>query len=284
MKKIAISVESTADLSKELLKKYGMHVIPYTVLLGEESYLDGEITSSDIFDFVDKTKILPRTCAINDFQYEEYFSKILKKGYDAIIHLCLSSEMSSSCSNAIKASQKFENVHVIDSRNLSTGIALLAIYARQLADKGLNAEEVVEKVKARVPLVQASFVIYTLDYLHKGGRCSGLARFSAAILRIKPQIVVSKGKMSPAKKYFGRRTQVIEQYCKDVLEQHPNPDLSIGFVTHAQATPEMVEIAYKALKKRGFETIYETTAGATITSHCGPMTLGIFFVDKEPTK
>ena len=277
--KIALSAESTLDLSKELLQKYDINVFPFTVLLGENEYKDGEITGPDIFDYVDKNKILPRTCAINEYQYRDYFRSFLENGYDAVIHISLSSGISSSYDNAEKASHKFDNVYVIDSASLSTGIALEVIYARKLIDKGLDAKEVVEKVKARIPYVQASFVIQTLDYLYKGGRCSGLARLGAAILRIKPQIIVSEGKMAPAKKYFGRKSQVIESYCKDTLEQFANPDLSIAFVTHTYATPEMVAVAIEALKNRGFKTIYETHAGATITSHCGPQTLGILFIN-----
>ena len=277
--KICISAASTLDLSKELLEKYSIRTIPFTILLGEDPYLDGEISSQDIFDYVAKTKILPRTSAINDFRYREYFEGLLNEGYEAVIHISLSSEISSSCSHAEKAASKMNNVYVIDSRSLSTGIALETIYARKLADKGLEPQEIVEKVKARIPYVQASFVIQTLEYLHKGGRCSGLMRFGAAILRIKPQIIVSEGKMAPAKKYIGRKSQVIESYCKDTLEQFANPDLSVAFVTHTQATPEMVSVAIEALKNRGFKTIYETNAGATITSHCGPMTLGILFIN-----
>ena len=277
--KICISAESTVDLSKELLKQYDISVIPFTVLLGEDAYADGEITPQDIFDYVAEKKILPRTCAINDYQYREYFQSCLDKGYDAVIHFSLSAGISSSYSQAVHASTKIENVYVIDSKSLSTGIALQAIYARKLADKGLSPREIVEKVNTRVPYVQASFVIQTLDYLYKGGRCSGLARLGAAILRIKPQIIVSEGKMEPAKKYFGRKSQVVEAYCKDTLEQFANPDLSVAFVTHTQATPEMVAVAIEALKNRGFKTIYETTAGATITSHCGPQTIGILFIN-----
>ena len=277
--KIAISAESTLDLSKELIKQYDVHVIPFTVLLGEEAYLDGDITSQDIFDYVEKNKILPKTSAVNEFQYREYFTSVLEEGYDAIIHISLSSEISTSCSQAIKAATKFDNVYVIDSRSLSTGIALEVIYAAKLIKKGLKPQEIVEKVKARIPYVQASFVIQTLEYLHKGGRCSGLLRFGAAILRIKPQIIVSDGKMAPAKKYIGRKSQVIEAYCRDTLEQFANPDLSVAFVTHTLATPEMVAVAIDALRKRGFKTIYETKAGATITSHCGPQTIGILFIN-----
>ena len=277
--KICISAESTIDLSKELLEKYHIRTIPFEVLLGEDEYHDGDITSQDIFDYVAKTKTLPRTTAINEYQYRDYFESILNEGYDAIIHFSLSSQISTSYSQAVRATRKVDHVFVVDSQSLSTGIALEAIYASKLADKGLSPEEIVEKVSARIPYVQASFVIQTLEYLHKGGRCSGLAMLGAALLRIKPQIIVSEGKMAPAKKYIGRKSQVVEAYCKDTLEQFANPDLSIAFVTHTQATPEMVAVAIEALKNRGFRTIYETTAGATITSHCGPMTLGILFIN-----
>ena len=277
--KICITAESTIDLSKELLKQYDIKVIPFTVLLGEDEYADGDITPQDIFDYVAEKKVLPRTCAINDYQYRDFFRACLDQGYDAVIHFCLSSGISASYLQAVHAATKVENVYVIDSQSLSTGIALEAIYARKLAEKGLEPKEIVEKVTARVPYVQASFVIQTLEYLHKGGRCSGLLRFGAAILRIKPQIIVSEGKMAPAKKYIGRKSQVVEAYCKDTLEQFANPDLSVAFVTHTQATPEMVAVAIDALKNRGFKTIYETTAGATITSHCGPQTIGILFIN-----
>ena len=277
--KICISAESTIDLSKELLKQYDIKTKPFTVLLGEEAFADGDVTPQDIFDYVAKTKVLPRTCAINEYEYRDYFRECLEQGYDVVIHFSLSSQISTSCSLAQKAALKVDNVYVVDSASLSTGIALQAIYARKLADKGLSPQEIVEKCQARVPYVQASFVIQTLEYLYKGGRCSGLAMLGAAILRIKPQIIVSEGKMAPAKKYFGRKSQVVEAYCKDTLEQFDNPDLSIAFVTHTQATPEMVAVAIEALKNRGFKTIYETTAGATITSHCGPQTLGILFIN-----
>ena len=276
--KIAISTESTLDLPKELQKEYDISVIPFTVILGDKSGLDGDITPTEIFEYVDKTGILPKTAAVNEFQFDKHFTKLLRN-HDAVIHISLSSGISSACQNAMAAASIMKNVYVIDSESLSTGIALLAIYARKLANEGLKPEEIVEKVKARVPYVQASFVINSLNYLHKGGRCSGLARFSAALFRIKPQIIVANGKMSPQKKYSGKNEKCVDNYCRDTLEEFNNPDLSIAFVTHSHATPEMVKIAKEHLKKRGFKTIYETVAQATITSHCGPKTLGILYIN-----
>ena len=276
--KIAISAESTVDLPKELLDKYHIHTIPFTVLLGDKQGLDGVITPTEIFDYVEEYKILPRTSAVNEYQFSEYFSNLLKE-YDAIIHISLSNEISSAYDNACRMAKLEKNVYVINSKSLSTGIALLAIYASTLVDEGKSVQEVVDLVSKRVPFVQASFVINTMDYLYKGGRCTGLQRIGATLLRIKPQILVCEGKMAPAKKYFGKNSKVIAAYCQDTIEQFNNPDLSIAFVTHSHASPEMVEAAKSALKARGFKTIYETLAGATISSHCGPKCLGILYIN-----
>lgn len=277
--KIAISAESVVDLTPELKEKYDISVIPYTVILGDKEYTDGlDITPQQIFEFVDKNKVLPKTTAINEFTYKEYFEKLLKD-YDAVVHICLSSKITSACGNAISASKQLENVFVVDSLSLSTGIALLAIYARELAEKGVEAEEVYKKVTERVPYVQASFVIKKLDYLHKGGRCSSIALLGANLMQIRPQIVLKQGAMTVHKKYLGNMNKVIEKYCKDTLNEINNPDLSVGFVTYTTATPEMIAAAKTALKERGFKNIYETTAGATITSHCGENTLGILYIN-----
>ncbi len=276
--KIAISAESTVDLPKELLKEYDIHTIPYTIIMNGQEYFDGEIAPEEIFSKVEETKELPKTSAINATQYEEYFTSLLKD-YDAVVHFALSSEISSSCKNAVLASEKLENVYVCDSKSLSTGIALLAIYARKLANDGFSAKEVYEKTNARVPYVQASFVLKKLEYLYKGGRCSALSYFGANLLHIRPQIILKNGKMGPYKKYRGNMDKVVKNYCKDTLEEFNTPDLSVGFVTYTTATPEMIKEAKQSLLDKGFKTIYETKAGATISSHCGENTLGILYIN-----
>lgn len=276
--KIAITAESTIDLPKELLEKYQIKTIPFTVILGSEEFKDGEITSANIFDFVEKNKILPKTSAINQEQYKEFFAEVLKDN-DALVHFSLSGDISSACSNAKEASNSFENVYVVDSKSLSTGIALLAIYARKLAEQGLSADKIAKKAEARVPNVQASFVLKKLDYLYKGGRCSALAYFGANLFQIRPQIIVKNGKMGVHKKYRGNMDKVVQCYCKDTLEEFNRPDKSVAFVTYTIATPEMIAYARKALQEAGFKEIYETTAGATITSHCGEYTLGILYIN-----
>ena len=276
--KIIISAETTIDLSPELLKKYNISVIPFTVNLGEQVGKDGEITPEDIFKYVDETGVLPKTSAINAFEYEAYFKK-LRKEYDAVIHISLSEKISSAINNARSVAEKMKGVYVIDSRSLSTGIALSAIYACELVEKGLDPEEIVKKVEHRTHKVQASFVVNTLSYLHKGGRCTGLQKLGAMLLRLKPQIVLKHGEMVPGKRYRGKSISCVEEYCKDTLNEFNNPDKSIVFITHSHATPEMVQVCREWLQDRGFKTIYETVAGATITSHCGPRTIGILYIN-----
>lgn len=277
--KIAISAETTADLPKEIIEKHHINIVPFEVTLGDRTDYDGVITSQDIFEFVEKYNILPKTSAINEFVYSEHFAKILKD-YDAVIHISLGNHISSAYSNAKKVSGEMKNVYVIDSASLSSGIGLLVLYAVKLIEEGkLSASEIAAKVEARVPHVQASFVVNTIEYLYKGGRCSALQRLGAHLLRIKPQIVLKEGKLIPGKKYLGRNSVVVHDYCKDTLDEFDTPDLSVAFVTHTYASPEMVEEAKKALQAKGFKTIYESLAGATITSHCGPKTLGILYIN-----
>ena len=279
--KICISAESTIDLPKNLLDEFEIKTVPFTILLGTETGLDGVITPNEIFDYVDRTGVLPKTSAVNSNQFEEHFNKLLKE-YDEIIHFSLSSELSSACQNAHIAAEGNPHIHIVDTRSLSTGIALLAINASKMVKEGKNVEEILKSTEERIKNDQTSFVLATVDYLYKGGRCSGLAKLGAQLFRIRPQIIMADGKMSPGKKYMGKQNSCVENYVRDTLEQFNNPDLDLVFVTHSSATPEMVEIAKNALKERGFTRIEETLAGATISSHCGPKCLGIlYFNDGE---
>lgn len=278
--KIAISAESTIDLTEELIKKYDIKIVPFTILLGEETKLDTDLNCEEIFEYTEKTKTLPKTSAVNEYQYEEHFNNILKD-YEFVIHLSLSSEMSSACSNAKKVAENLKNVFVIDTKTLSTGIALLAIYARELADKGESPEKIVELVKKRVSYVQASFVLKRLDYLYKGGRCSSLQFFGANLLKLRPQIIVKDGKMGSAKKYRGNMDVVVENYCKDVLREFYRADKKLAFLTYTTATEGMLANAKSVLENAGFKTIYVTQAKATIASHCGENTLGILFINDK---
>ena len=176
--------------------------------------------------------------------------------------------------------QEYNNVMVVDSKSLSTGIALLAIKARQLANQNLTLPAIYQKVCELVPKVQASFVVKKLDYLRKGGRCSALAYLGANLLSIRPQIMVKEGSLGVHKKYVGKMEKVISTYCSDVLKEFPNPDKSVAFLTYTTASDEMIANAKQALMDKVFEHIYETKAGATIASHCGENTLGILFLNE----
>ncbi len=278
--KIAISAETTIDLTKELLEKYEIHTTPFTILLGEKTYLDGEISTDEIIESVLKTGVLPKTSAINEYQFTEHFDKLISDGYDHIIHFSISSEMSSAYANAKSAANKYKGkVHVVDSRVLSTGIALLAIYASKLVKEKVNFKELIEKVEKRVPYVQTSFVLERLDYLYKGGRCSSLAYFGANLLKLKPQIIVKNGKMESAKKYRGTTENVVRKYCEDVLLEFNTPDKEEVFITYTTATEEMIENAKQVLQNYGFKNINVTRAGGTITSHCGEHCLGILYIN-----
>ena len=283
--KIKISVDSTADLSKELCEKFNIKVIPLCVNLGDNLYQDGvNITPEQIYDHVTRTKQLPKTSAVNTELYKKEFLEIFASGYDAIIHFNLSGEMSVTHQNAKNLKEDFENLYVIDSRTLSTATALQAIYASELAQQeNITPEQIVEKVEARKEFAQASFVLDKLDYLYRGGRCSALALFGANLLKIKPSIEVHNGKMGVGKKYFGKYENCVMKYVRDILEKYKNPDNTRVFITHTKINEEIVDEVKKYLKENTkFKEILETTAGSTITSHCGSNTLGVlFFTDGD---
>ncbi len=276
--KIAISAETTIDLTKEILQEYDIKVIPFSIQLGDKDALDGEVSTDEIIGFVNEKNILPKTAAINEYRYTEHFENLLKE-YDAIVHFSLSSRLSLTYTNAINASKNLKNVYVVDTMSLSTGIALLAIHGRELANQGVGAKEIYERCLQRVSSVQASFELKRLDYLYKGGRCSGLTLLGANLLKIRPQILLENGKMIPGKKYRGNYNHVVKSYCQDVLDKYNTPDLSIGFVTYTTADDEVIETAKSFLVARGFKKIYVTRAGATVTSHCGEDTLGILYLN-----
>ena len=262
----------------KVLEKYKLESIPYSIIIGDDVVEDNEEVPAKIFEYYERTKKLPQTSAINEEQYKEYFNNLLKK-YDAVIHVSLSSGLTSSTAHAQAVAENMKNVYIIDSQSLSTGLALLCVYARELIDNGEDIETIVEKVKARIPHIQASFIVERLDFLYKGGRCSKLALFGANLLKIRPQILVKNGTMTPGQKYRGKIEKVIKDYCKDTLEEFNTPDKKIAFITHTPSTPEMIENARAALTEAGFEEIYDTTAGGTVTAHCGEHVLGILYLN-----
>ena len=279
--KIKITADSTCDLSAELIAQYNVAISPLHVSLGADDFHDGvTIVPQDIYNFYAKNKQLPKTGACCAVEYEEFFQKQLDEGYDALVHFNLSSQMSATHSNAVNASQNFSNVYVIDSRNLSTGTGLLVLYACDLAKFGVSPQEIVDKVSARLDAVRASFIIDTLEYLHKGGRCTTLVYYAANLMSLKPTIEVKGGKMGVGNKFIGRFPRCVGKYADLVKSQCTSPDKKRCFVTHTQMDEELVQSVVDKVKSWGiFDEVLETTAGCTITTHCGPNTIGILYIN-----
>lgn len=283
MAKIIISSDSTCDLSAELKERYDIKIIPLGVTLGDKVYRDGiDINPDDIYAHYDKTGELPKTTAANVGECIDYFTDLTKDG-DAVIHFTISSSMSSTYSNACVAAAEFENVYVIDSKNLSTGGGLLVVAAAEMAKSGMEASVIVEEINKMAPCVDASFVIDNLEYLHKGGRCSAVAMFGANLLKLKPCIVVKDGAMGVDKKYRGLFSKVVTEYVNERLTNVDDIDTSRVFVTHAGCAPEIVDSVVEQVKATGiFKEVFLTRAGCTVSSHCGADTLGVLFVRKSP--
>lgn len=278
--KIALSAETTVDFSKELLEKYNIKTVPFTIVMGGMEYLDGEIDNEQMFDFVRENKTLPSTCAVNKYQYEQHFKKLLKDS-DAIIHFCMSGELSCAYQNALEAKKEFDNVYVVDTRSLSTGIGLLAMKAHDLIEAGKNIDKILTEINNLVPKLNVSLILDKLNYLHKGGRCSGLTLLGSNLLQIRPQIVLKNGKLGVGKKYIGKIDSVAKKYCNDVLNiPDENIDKEHAFLAYTSATEAMLNTGIEALKAKGFKNIYLAKTGATITTHVGPKAMGLLFFNK----
>ncbi|MDD6478798.1 MAG: DegV family protein [Oscillospiraceae bacterium] len=280
--KIVITSDSTADLSPEFRERYSIVTIPLSITLGDKTYSDGvDITPDDIYEYQKKTGLFPKTAAINVDDAINFFKPFVDEG-KTVIHFGISSEMSSSYNNCRLAAEEVGNVYVIDNKNLSTGTGLLVLAAAQMAADGVSAEEIVAKINELVPCTDASFVIDELDFLHKGGRCTALEMFGANLLKLKPCIQVKDGKMGVAKKYRGKYSEVLKQY---VREKIANPDDIITdrvFVTHSGCDPEVIDSVVSIVKESGiFKEVFLTRAGCTVSSHCGPNTLGVLFIHKS---
>lgn len=281
-KQIIISSDSTCDLSKELVDRYQIRIQPMGISLGDQIYRDGvDITPDMIYAHHEKTGQLPKTSAINVVEALEYFEKLTKDG-STVIHFTISSSMSSTYNNACVAAQEFENVYVVDAKNLSTGSGLLVLAAAEMVQEGLEAQQIVEKLNDLEDRVDASFVVDNLEYLVKGGRCSALAAFGANLLQLKPCISVKNGAMGVGKKYRGKFEKVLLTYVADRLADAEDICLDRVFVTHAGCDPKVVESVAEAVKNTlPFREILVTRAGCTVSSHCGANTLGVLFIRKK---
>ncbi len=284
MNKIKLIADSTCDLSAELIKRYDILIMPLYVNLGDVSRRDGvDVTVQELFDYTNKTKQTPKTAAISIADYQEAFTPWIDAGYD-ILFVGISTKLSSTVANAVIAAQEFPvgRIEVVDSMNLSTGIGHLVLRAAELVERGEALADIAEHLRQTAPKVRASFVIDTLLYLYRGGRCSALQAFGANALSLKPCIVVADGAMRPDKKYRGNIVRCAEKYAADVLAAAAGTaDRKHVFITHTPCDLEIVQAVKAIVESSGlFEQVHETDAGAVIASHCGPNTIGVLYVEK----
>lgn len=278
---IKILSDSTCDLSVELCKQHNITLVPLTVIKNGEAFSDGvNIKPQDIYDHVAAGGGLCSTTAGNVGEYEDYFAKFAKN-YDGIIHISLSSELSSSYQNARLAADDYDNVRVIDSRNLSTGQGLVVLKACELAKTAKSLDELEADLIAFTDKVESSFVLDRLEYMVKGGRCSSAAALGANLLNLKPCIEVKNGKMSVVKKYRGNYAKCLAAYVKERLSGRDDIDQGTLFVTHTPVSQECLDAVADAVSEcHTFQNMYWAEAGCTISCHCGPGTLGVLFVRK----
>lgn len=282
MNGIAITSDSTCDLSAQQISENGIGIMPLSVMLGDKSFRDGvDIVPADIFRFFEETGELPKTAAPSVKEYEDFFRPYVEAG-ETLIHFNISSKASGSNGFAQTAAKAFGGkVIVVDSHALSTGQGLLVMKACDLRKEGKSAEEIAETVNSLRDKVNTSFIPDTLLYLYKGGRCSTLSYYGAKVLSIHPMIAMKEGQLYPKKKYIGKMSRCLKNYVHDLAEEYPQYDRTRCFITHSNADAELVESAKQLVKDLfSFDEVTETVAGSVITGHCGRNTIGVLFISK----
>lgn len=283
MNKVVIIVDSTCDLPKEIVEQRNIVIVPLTVNFPDVSYYDGvDITTPELYKLVKEKGVLPKTAAITLGEIYNIFEKYIELGYD-IIYTGISSLMSKSYENAVMMSKEFPEgrIEVVDSKNLSTGIALLALKACDWRDEGKNVHEIAEMMREEAEYVRSQFVVDTMEYLHKGGRCSSVAKIFASILKIKPIIVVRDGKMGVGEKARGKMEVCMDRLLETILVDKDNIDLSRVFITHSEADDYCAYLHAKLQEALPGANIISTKAGCIISTHCGQGTIGILYTLKH---
>lgn len=288
MGRIGVASDSTCDLSKELLDQYGISILPLHVILDDKEYLDGvDVTPNDIYEWSEKVKKTPKTSAFSPAEAED-FLKAQMEQYDELIFFDISDTMSTSRNVMQMTAEGMglqDKVFVIDSMNLSTGIGLLVVQAAVLAKNAASAKEVVDEITGLRPKVRASFVVDTLTYLYRGGRCSGTAALIGSAIQLHPSIHVVDGNMQVGKKYRGKMEKVVMNYVNDSIQCMMGAEKDRVFITHSGSDPAIVEAVREKLLALGyFKEVLETRAGGVISSHCGPGTLGVLFIAGNAVK
>jgi DegV family protein with EDD domain len=281
MSNVKIITDSTSDLTPEILKKADISIVPLYVNFNEKSFIDGvNITTKELYERVEEYGCLPKTAAGSPADFHKVFKSFIEEGMD-ILFIGLSSELSSHLQNAILAASDFPEgkIHIVDSLNLSSAIGLLVMKAVDFKNQGLSASEIAEKVRELVPKVRTAFIIDTLDYLYKGGRCSALQNFVGGVLKIRPVVKVVDGKMILAQKLMGKRERALTTMLTSVLKEKDAIDPSRIMVTHSLSN-DAEYLKSKLEENLHIKDIIITQAGCVISSHCGPNTIGILYIEK----
>lgn len=281
---VKIISDSTCDLSPELIAKYGIQIIPLHIVLGDKEFKDGaSISPDEIYEWSDANKATPKTSALSLDEAYAVFKPVLEEGHEIVV-FSISSDMSTT-NNVMRIAASdldaTDRVFVIDSQNLSTGIGLQVLEAAEMAAAGKSGAEIAAHIEAIRPKVRASFVVDTLTYLHRGGRCGGLAALAGAVLKLHPRIAVVDGKMGAGKKYRGVMKKVILEYAKDMEAELLSAESKRVFITHSGCDEAAIGDVKAYLESLNyFEEILITRAGCVVSSHCGPGTLGVLFIAK----
>ena len=278
---VVITSDSTCDLSEELLKRYKIHTVPLTITLGNNTFLDGHgFTPLDMYARYRKDGILPKTSAPGVQEFHDFFSAFTEHGY-AVVHLDISAELSNSYNAACLAADELRDVHVVDSRMLSTGVGLLAIEGAECRDRGMSAAEIAQHLRSLTGKVQTSFVLDTLQFMWKGGRCSAVSALGANLLQLKPALEMKDGKLGVYKKYRGSINNVYKQYIRERLHGRRVRPGHVFITESGEVDPKVIEELEALIRETiPVEEIHHTLAGCTVSIHCGPKTLGILFIEE----
>ena len=280
-KNVIITTDSVCDMPKELLERYQVRMIPLTISEGDHSYKDGvDFTPDDIYELYDSQHLLPKTSAISPQEFIDFFTPLTQDGSE-VVHIDISSACSATYQNACMAASELEGVYPVDSLHLTLGQGLLAIEACRLRDEGYSAQEIVERLLIYRETIATSFVVDTLEFLWKGGRCSGLTAFGANLLQVRPCLELREGEIKVARKYRGTMQKVYTQYIRDYLSRE-NIDTRMGFLVHSGRISQetLDQLRQLILELVPFSEVPIVRAGCTVTSHCGPGTIGVIFASK----
>ena len=280
-KPVIITADSTCDLSPELCSRFQIQVIPLTITLGEATFLDGEsFTPADMYARYREDGTLPKTSAPSVQSFLDFFRPFVEQGFE-VIHLDISSELSGSFNAARLAASELSGVYVIDSMMLSTGVGLLAIEAAECRDRGMSAFDIAVHLSDLRSKVSTSFVLDTLEFMWKGGRCTGVTAFGANLLKIKPGLEMRNGKLEVCKKYRGNINHVYQQYITERLSGKKVRPGHVFLTESGEVDPAVLKDLEALVKQlTGCKEIHHTVAGCTVSSHCGPKTLGVLFIEE----